>query len=193
MWWHSEVIHHPIPHGGLQALCIILNKSSVFLPEKEQQEPLAHGHRGKSAVRKGEQRRSPATSLLPWQLSRSKQLLSPSIVNLLLPLAGQRGYSWKAAAPRAQPALSYTFPALTGIFSPENTRDEAKSLPSSHLGMLDEPCLTSPLGREGMASGLSSFPWHLLPAAFLGVTVLADPQLSIHIHPVLGSPSSSQL
>lgn len=44
-----------------------------------------------------------------------------------------------------------------------------------------------------MGSGLTHFPWHLLPTAFLGVTVLADLQLSIHIHPELGSPSSIQL
>lgn len=47
--------------------------------------------------------------------------------------------------------------------------------------MLDKPCSTSPLGREVMASGLTPFPGHFVPTAFLGVTVLADQQLSIHI------------
>lgn len=54
---------------------------------------------------RGDPQPAPPPAAPARQLRRSK--LAPlSIVNLLLPLAGQRGYSWKAAALQVQPCHS---------------------------------------------------------------------------------------
>lgn len=75
-----------------------------------------------------------------------------SIVNLLLPLAGQRGYSWKAATPRVQPAATQLqSPVLTGFLSqkiPKTGQNPCKSTPQPPE--LDKPRSTLPLGRKAV-------------------------------------------